>query len=181
MSTLWSRGPEGGRNGAPPFQIYGGSQGWTVGANYAAWAAGQTFTVGDTLGSVDMFNATCVGGFEQLKFFSYYLSSNTFRYTPEEVSKADYDNCNTASPIKTYNSGDDRVVLSSTGPILSDGSTPPSTSSPTSPSGITGTSPTAPPPPLAAGRNGASGVFCTIINIILGVPLVLATVGASMF
>ncbi|OWM68477.1 hypothetical protein CDL15_Pgr024617 [Punica granatum] len=156
----------------------GGSQGWTQGFDYSTWASGETFAVEFKYGAT---------------------------HTVDEVSKDDYDNCNTGSPTKTYNSGDDRIVLNSTGPmyficptlghcsggmklainvVAASGSTPPSTSSPpsstTSPPGSPET-PTAPPPPSTTGSNGATGVFCSKINVILGLTLVLATVGASMF
>ncbi|KAF3332996.1 mavicyanin [Carex littledalei] len=74
----------------------GDSAGWTTmgNVNYGLWASKQTIAVGDT--AVFTYN----------KNFHNLL----------EVSKADYQSCNAASPIATYATGNDSIVLKSAGP-----------------------------------------------------------------
>ncbi|XP_062189229.1 mavicyanin-like [Phragmites australis] len=73
----------------------GDKTGWTVmgNPNYAAWAASKTFHVGDAV------------VFTYLKQFHNVLA----------VSKADYKNCDTTKPITTWSTGNDSVVLNTTG------------------------------------------------------------------
>ncbi|KAF8028974.1 hypothetical protein BT93_E1597 [Corymbia citriodora subsp. variegata] len=150
----------------------GDSSGWNQGVDYSTWAASQTFNVGDTL------------------VFTY---SGT--HSVQQVSKDDYDNCNTGNAIKSYSGGSSTVTLSTAGPMYficptaghcqsgmklavtfgSSSTTPGSPPSPSSgtpgstPSTPTGT--TAPPPPKA---NGAASVF-GMGNVMLGFSTVVAT------
>ncbi|VAH53860.1 unnamed protein product [Triticum turgidum subsp. durum] len=66
---------------------------WDLSTNYGTWASSRNFHPSDQI---------------------------VFKYSPQahdvlEVSKADYDSCNTASPIATLNSGNDVVSLTTTG------------------------------------------------------------------
>uniref|UniRef100_A0ACD5ZFD7 Uncharacterized protein n=1 Tax=Avena sativa TaxID=4498 RepID=A0ACD5ZFD7_AVESA len=66
---------------------------WDLNTDYGSWVSDKKFVPGDSI---------------------------VFKYTPPqhdvlEVSKADYDSCNTASPINTYTTGNDAVDLSATG------------------------------------------------------------------
>ncbi|KAK3433946.1 hypothetical protein EUGRSUZ_D01225 [Eucalyptus grandis] len=143
----------------------GDSSGWTQGTNYATWAASQTFNVGDSL------------------VFTY-----TTLHSVDQVSKDDYDNCNTGNAIKSYTSGSTTIPLSTAGPMyficptsghcssgmklaitVGSSSTSPG-SSPSPPSTTTGT--TSPPPPNG---NGATSVF-GVGNVMLGLSSVVATV-----
>lgn len=63
---------------------------WDLGTNYDAWASSRNFHTDDQI---------------------------MFKYSPQahnllQVSKADYDSCNTASPLATYTSGNVIVTLS---------------------------------------------------------------------
>lgn len=72
----------------------GGTNGWTLGTlNYSQWAAQTTYKVGDTL------------------LFVYTAGDHTVL----QVSKADYDTCNAAAPIKSYITGKDVVPLPTAG------------------------------------------------------------------
>ncbi|KAM3360652.1 blue copper protein-like [Capsicum galapagoense] len=77
--------------------VVGDALAWTVpngGASaYSLWAARKTFAVGDTL----VFNFTT--GFHSVA----------------EVSKADFDSCNTASPISISTNGPTNITLRSAG------------------------------------------------------------------
>ncbi|OEL24531.1 hypothetical protein BAE44_0014448 [Dichanthelium oligosanthes] len=69
----------------------GGS--WNLQTNYGDWASSKRFHPGDQI---------------------------VFKYSPQEhdvreVSKADYDSCNTNGPIATHNSGNDAIALASPG------------------------------------------------------------------
>ncbi|EPS65671.1 hypothetical protein M569_09108, partial [Genlisea aurea] len=70
----------------------GGSSGWTLNYNYANWAAGQTFSSGDSL---------------------------VFNYGPShavsEVSQSDYDNCNAGNAISTDSNSPTAISLTSPG------------------------------------------------------------------
>ncbi|KAE8038564.1 hypothetical protein FH972_011062 [Carpinus fangiana] len=70
----------------------GGTNGWTTGQDYATWAAGEKFVVGDTL----LFN---------------YDSSHKV----DVVSQADYTACNTAKPTTSYQNGPTTVNLTTAG------------------------------------------------------------------
>ncbi|XP_022735074.1 uclacyanin-3-like [Durio zibethinus] len=72
----------------------GDSAGWTTTGDYTSWVQGKTFTVGDTL------------------LFSYDGSHGV-----EEVTKSDYDNCNTGNSLKSYSDGNTVIALSNTGPM----------------------------------------------------------------
>ncbi|MCO5550912.1 hypothetical protein L7F22_004406 [Adiantum nelumboides] len=71
----------------------GGSDGWDIRVDYTAWAASQTFAIGDVL---------------------------SFPYTSGahdvvQVDKAGYDACSAASPIATHTDGNTNVALPSAG------------------------------------------------------------------
>ncbi|XWS32441.1 hypothetical protein CRYUN_Cryun23aG0159400 [Craigia yunnanensis] len=149
----------------------GGSSGWNSGVNYTAWAQGKTFTVGDTL------------------VFTYGSS-----HAVDEVTKSDYDNCNTGNALKTYSGGNTVITLSNTGPMYFICPTPghcaggmkldinvvaasgnsPSTPSPPSGSTPPGGSTSSPPPP----PSGAPSIMNT--GLMLGFSLVLGAVLAIM-
>lgn len=71
----------------------GDDSAWTIGPNYATWAANKEIHPGDSL------------------LFKY---SNTF-HDVLQVTKSDYDSCKSDSPLATYKSGNDIVSLSKTG------------------------------------------------------------------
>ncbi|KAK8698660.1 hypothetical protein V6N13_114771 [Hibiscus sabdariffa] len=72
--------------------VGGANGGWDTSTDVETWVASQKFSVGDNL---------------------------LFQYTPNhnvlEVSKADYDSCQTSSPLKTYSDGNTLVPLTSPG------------------------------------------------------------------
>lgn len=73
----------------------GDKTGWTIMGNpdYAAWASGKRFKVNDVV------------------VFTY----NKQFHNVMAVSKADYKNCDANKPMATWNSGNDSVVLNTTG------------------------------------------------------------------
>ncbi|XP_057415456.1 mavicyanin-like [Lotus japonicus] len=78
--------------------VVGNSTGWTVPTNggasfYTSWAANNSFTVGDTL------------------VFNYATSAHNV----EEVTKTNYDSCNSTSPIATYTTPPVTVTINKTG------------------------------------------------------------------
>lgn len=75
------------------YYTVGGNSGWKPGVNYTAWASGQQFVVGDYL----VFNYT-VG-----------------RHNTMVVHKRAYVSCNSSNALETYTSGNDTILLSSTG------------------------------------------------------------------
>uniref|UniRef100_A0A0D3GW65 Phytocyanin domain-containing protein n=1 Tax=Oryza barthii TaxID=65489 RepID=A0A0D3GW65_9ORYZ len=79
--------------GATTYTVGAPAGSWDTRTNYAQWASAATFRAGDRL---------------------------VFRYSPAahdvvEVTKAGYDACSAASPIATFNSGDDTVPLAAVG------------------------------------------------------------------
>ncbi|KAL3815006.1 hypothetical protein ACJIZ3_016274 [Penstemon smallii] len=130
--------------------IVGGNSGWDTTVNFDTWASGETFATGDILS------------------FTF-----TGSHAVAEVSQADYQNCNTRTPIRTYTSSPTQITLSTAGTryficprsnhcvqgqrltvTTSTGSTPsppPSGTTPSPPSGTTpsppsGTTPSTPTP-----------------------------------
>ncbi|XP_071724123.1 uncharacterized protein [Rutidosis leptorrhynchoides] len=73
----------------------GDSSGWTLGVDYATWAADKTFKVGDSL------------------VFNYGSGSHTV----EEVSDTDYKGCTTGNSINSDNSGKTTVDLKTAGTL----------------------------------------------------------------
>ncbi|CAA6659158.1 unnamed protein product [Spirodela intermedia] len=73
----------------------GDAAGWTIMGNvdYAAWAASRTFRVGDTI------------------VFTY----NSNFHNVLEVNKVGFGKCSAAAPIATYTTGNDSIVLKSSG------------------------------------------------------------------
>ncbi|KAH7281804.1 hypothetical protein KP509_36G063600 [Ceratopteris richardii] len=71
----------------------GGSQGWDLSVDYASWAAGQSFTVGDVL------------------FFPYTKTEHDVVV----VDKAGYAACSAEKPIASLNNGNDNITLSAAG------------------------------------------------------------------
>ncbi|KAK3025468.1 hypothetical protein RJ639_040206 [Escallonia herrerae] len=164
--------------------VVGGSSGWTQSVNYANWAAGETFTVGDTL------------------LFSYGGSHRV-----DQVSQDDYNNCATGNALTSYTGGQNTIRLTKTGPMYflcpsfghcgggmklavtvvaasgTPSGTPPSTTSPPTGSATPTTTPpstdtpttTSPPPP-----SGVAGSFGNMNHLILGISLVLAPIIALM-
>ncbi|XP_027113397.1 mavicyanin [Coffea arabica] len=158
--------------------VVGGPGGsWSTAGGYSTWAAGETFNVGDTL------------------LFNYDTSHGVI-----EVSKDDYDNCNTGNALQSYTGGKSSVTLSKPGsmyficPILGHcgqgmqlavnvqgSSSPPSSSTPTTPSTPSGstapsTSPTTSSPSAKSspsGSNGAVSGLDSLNHLMLGLSLVL--------
>ncbi|MQM14367.1 hypothetical protein Taro_047295 [Colocasia esculenta] len=73
----------------------GDAAGWTIigNVNYTAWAASNTFHVGDTI------------------VFQY----NKQFHNVMQVDRADYRACNTQSPLATYTTGNDSIILQRAG------------------------------------------------------------------
>ncbi|XP_038901117.1 mavicyanin-like [Benincasa hispida] len=135
--------------------IVGGNSGWSQGVNYETWAAGQNFSVGDTL----MFN---------------YAGSHSVA----EVNEESYKACSSSSVIRSHTGGSTSIPLSKAGPryficptpghcasgmklqvnVLAANSTPNPTPTPST----TGTQP--PPSPSAA----APSAFFTLNHLIFG-------------
>ncbi|CAN4111876.1 unnamed protein product [Withania somnifera] len=171
--------------------VVGGSDGWTQSGDYATWAAGETFNVGDTL----EFN---YGG----------------SHAVDVVSKDDYDNCNTANAIESHSDGKTTIKLSKAGPMyftcstlghcqsgmklaisVKDSSSPTTPSTPaTTPSTPTTTpstpsdSPATPTPNVdntparstPTMPNGATGVVGSMNKFVVGVSVVLGALFAFM-
>ncbi|GKV12716.1 hypothetical protein SLEP1_g23834 [Rubroshorea leprosula] len=72
--------------------VVGDSSGWTQGVNYATWAQGKTFNVGDTL------------------LFTYGST-----HAVDEVSESDYNNCVVGNALSTHNDGNTTITLSKAG------------------------------------------------------------------
>ncbi|XVF73535.1 hypothetical protein PTKIN_Ptkin12aG0209500 [Pterospermum kingtungense] len=152
----------------------GDSGGWITTGNYDSWVQGKTFKVGDTL------------------LFNYDSSSHSV----DEVSKSDYDNCNSGNALKSYTGGKTVITLSSTGTmyficptaghcsagmkvavpvVAASGSTP---STPSTPSGSPPSGSTSSPPPPPPSSSGAATIMST--GLVLGFSLVLGTVLANI-
>ncbi|XP_065850115.1 uclacyanin 1-like [Euphorbia lathyris] len=145
----------------------GDNQGWTITTNtaqfYQTWASDKTFLPGDIL----VFN----------------YSNGAHDVT--EVSKADFDSCNTGSPIAvnrapptriTLTAGEHYYICSITGhcaagqklAVSVGASTPggaPSPQSPTTPSPAGSTSP--PPPDSSARSLGVAGLSATFLSAVV--------------
>ncbi|XP_014507218.1 blue copper protein [Vigna radiata var. radiata] len=89
--------PAPGPSTGPVTFTVGDNLGWTVPTNgaaaYTSWASGKTFRIGDVL----VFN----------------YQSNA--HNVEELTKEDYDSCNSSSPLATYTTPPARVTLNKTG------------------------------------------------------------------
>ncbi|KAF5743621.1 hypothetical protein HS088_TW08G00206 [Tripterygium wilfordii] len=72
--------------------VVGDTSGWDISSDLDTWAAGKTFTVGDTL------------------VFQYSSNSDLC-----ELSRDDFERCNTSNPIKTYSNGNTTVTLTRPG------------------------------------------------------------------
>ncbi|XVE74120.1 hypothetical protein DITRI_Ditri11bG0173500 [Diplodiscus trichospermus] len=154
----------------------GDSAGWSTTGDYTTWLEGKTFTVGDTL------------------LFKYDSSHQV-----DEVSKSDYDNCNTGNALKTHSDGNTVITLSNTGPmyficptighcaggmklainvVAASGNSP---STPSPPSGSTTPSGTPPSGSTSSPPSTPSGAP-SIMNsgLMLGFSLVLGAVIAIM-
>ncbi|XP_065864162.1 uclacyanin-3-like [Euphorbia lathyris] len=166
----------------------GGSSGWTnFGVNYDTWAAGETFTVGDTL------------------LFSY---SGT--HSVAEVPETGYSGCSSSNAVQTYNDGSTTISLTKPGPMyficstsghcgsgmkmqinVVAASTPtpatPSTPTPSTPAtpGTTtpseaGTPPTTTPAPKTPSTPADNGGGANVVSkLILGSLLVLGIMGLA--
>ncbi|XP_073147978.1 basic blue protein-like [Henckelia pumila] len=147
--------------------IVGGTGGWSLSVNYDTWAKGQTFTAADTL---------------------------VFNYGPthsvDEVSQADYQNCNTDNPIASYSPSPTSIPLTAAGTryficprsdhcsrgmklavTVTNGTTPspPSSTTPSPPASGTSPSTPAPPPP-----SGATVVLAGWNSLFVGALVVVA-------
>ncbi|CAJ1944580.1 unnamed protein product [Sphenostylis stenocarpa] len=170
-STVPAPAP-GPSTGPVTFNV-GDNLGWTVPSNgaaaYTSWASGKTFNIGDIL----VFN----------------YQSNA--HNVEEVTKANFDSCNSTSPLKTYTTPPARVTLTQSGAHYficgipghcsggqklainvtgsgtspSPGATPPSPSSPTT--NPSTPSPAGAPPPQNSGAAplGVVGVSATLLSL----------------
>ncbi|CAA2991821.1 plastocyanin-like domain [Olea europaea subsp. europaea] len=147
----------------------GGNNGWTESFDYSSWTSSQTFNVGDNL------------------VFNYGPTHSVY-----EVSRADYDNCNTGNPRSTHSPSPTTIPLSAAGSRYficptsnhcsqgmklavnvvaagtpAPGGSPPSGSRPTPSSPNTPPAPpgtSAPPPP----SGGAASIFGGMSNLIVG-------------
>ncbi|KMZ58607.1 early nodulin-like protein 14 [Zostera marina] len=142
----------------------GGASDWGLGFNYTTWASSQTFTVGDTL---------------------------DFKYTPGqhnvlEVTKANYDSCDTSNPISKNTTGNDKVLLTEVGTryficgftghcaggmklavdvvASGQGSTSPS---PAVPSPAVPSPPPPPPPPAASSADGLKITAAALFGLVM--------------
>ncbi|PUZ51926.1 hypothetical protein GQ55_6G230000 [Panicum hallii var. hallii] len=142
----------------------GDAQGWTLGGDYATWARGKNFSVGDTLA----FNFA------------------TGNHDVLVVSKSDYDNCNTGSAMNTIQTGPATVTLSSAGDHyyicgigthcsggmklavnVGSGSGSPSPSTPSAPGTPTPTTPAGPSPSAAPARRAAGPALAVAAGVLL--------------
>ncbi|XP_041016572.1 stellacyanin [Juglans microcarpa x Juglans regia] len=73
--------------------VVGDNSGWDISTDLDSWAKGKTFFVGDVL----LFQ---------------FSSSNSL----EEVTKENFNNCNTTNVLKSYTNGNTTVTLSKPGP-----------------------------------------------------------------
>lgn len=78
---------------AVTYDVGAPSGAWDLSTDYGNWVSSKKFVAGDTI---------------------------VFKYTSPahdvlEVSKADYDSCNSASPITSFNTGNDAILLSDAG------------------------------------------------------------------
>ena len=95
------------------------------------WAEASRFQVGDSLGTIPILNLRFLAlphlGFVHL-FQEFAYSSGfcfvftVWNYDPSQdsllqVSKKDYDSCNTSSPIAVYKDGNTKVKLDRSGPF----------------------------------------------------------------
>ena len=95
------------------------------------WAEASRFQVGDSLGTIPILNLRFLA-FPHLGFvhlFQEFAYSSGFcfvftvwNYDPSkdsllQVSKKDYDSCNTSSPIAVYKDGNTKVKLDRSGPF----------------------------------------------------------------
>ncbi|KAL3537083.1 hypothetical protein ACH5RR_000449 [Cinchona calisaya] len=160
--------------------LVGGNGAWDTSGDYKTWAAGQTFTPGDTL----VFN---------------YDSSHGV----DRVSQNDYDNCNAGNALESYTGGKTTISLNQSGPMYfmcptsghcqqgmklainvqqaaSGGANPPSSTTPaagpTTPSTPSGSTTPATPSTTknSPNGNGAAGVFGRASHWMVGFSLVLA-------
>ncbi|KAH7522822.1 hypothetical protein ACOSP7_002590 [Xanthoceras sorbifolium] len=77
---------------AANYTVGGPNGGWDASTDIQTWATSQSFSVGDNL------------------IFQY-----TANHDVLEVSKADYDSCQTSNAVQTYNNGNTVITLSSPG------------------------------------------------------------------
>ncbi|KAG4959710.1 hypothetical protein GLYMA_13G158200v4 [Glycine max] len=161
--------PAFGPSSEPATFIVGETAGWIVPGNasfYTAWASGKNFRVGDVL----VFN----------------YASNT--HNVEEVTKANFDACSSASPIATFTTPPARVTLNKSGQHFficgipghclggqklainvtgSSTATPPSAAAPpTTPSSPSPAGAVTPPPQNSGAASlGVVGVFATLLSV----------------
>ncbi|XP_020202781.1 uclacyanin-3 [Cajanus cajan] len=149
----------------------GESAGWALGTNYATWASGKTFRVGDNL--VFKYDST---------------------HEVDEVDESSYNSCSSSNSIKNYKGGNTKIELSSTGkryflcptaghcaggmkleinvvaaasgtPPTTPSGTPPSKSpSPPSESGSPATNSTSPPSPKSSGAVSVSSGIALLVG-----------------
>ncbi|KAI4338774.1 hypothetical protein MLD38_023787 [Melastoma candidum] len=128
--------------------VVGGSSGWAQGADYATWANGETFSVGDKL----VFN---YGG----------------SHSVDQVSQSDYTNCNTGNALKSYTGGSTNITLSSSGsmyficPTLGHCDGGMKLAITVGASSTTPTTSSSPPPPTKSGSIGISGYSNTLLAV----------------
>ncbi|KAB1215020.1 Blue copper protein [Morella rubra] len=109
--------------------IVGGSSGWVQSGDYSTWAAGETFTVGDTLAIAPTFKEGLWNMDKNLnkpdtgilKNWHPELSARMFNYGSshgvDQVSQTDYTNCNAGNAIQSYQGGSTTIKLSNPGPM----------------------------------------------------------------
>ncbi|KAI9094525.1 hypothetical protein K1719_026645 [Acacia pycnantha] len=158
----------------------GDTAGWSLSGDYATWATGKTFTVGDNL----VFN---------------YDSSHGV----DIVNDNDYSSCSSSNALKTYSGGNTKIALTTAGKMnficptpghCSGGmklsvnvvaaastpatpttpSTPKSPSTPPTPSTTTPTTASSPPPPSGSGAVGGLGGVKELMGSLVVSLLILA-------
>lgn len=72
--------------------IVGGTAGWDASSDYSTWLQGKSFTVGDKL----LFTYSSV-------------------HSVMEVSKSDYDSCQTSNALQSFSNGNTQITLSKPG------------------------------------------------------------------
>lgn len=80
------------RSRAATQYMVGGTAGWDASTDYNTWLQGKTFAVGDTL------------------LFQYSLLHSVM-----EVSKSDYDSCQTSNALQSFSNGNTQITLSKPG------------------------------------------------------------------
>ncbi|KAF7138471.1 hypothetical protein RHSIM_Rhsim07G0036900 [Rhododendron simsii] len=88
---------------------------WNLEINYTSWAAGKTFTVGDTLGKLVYLGTVSIIQFsmhDHLPVFTY-----TTEHAVDVVDQSEYASCNSWNALHTYIGGQTAIPLATPGPM----------------------------------------------------------------